>query len=136
MRFTLLAMTAIFLVASPAWAAKEKKGEETEFKPVFGKTYCKPTIPCPGPNKDEMKIIEDKALSVANNCVNRKLLSSSAASNGFFEENFGLNANLCFKSKKMPKGKSGLAFTPECCVKPVPNKPQTCQVVCTLYGIQ
>lgn len=131
MRIPLLILTTLLIAASPAAMAKESKKDTA---PVFGKTYCRPDFSCADlSNPDKMVRIEKKAFSIANKCVKSRFFRSSKQTK-FFSSSYGLNSSLCFKSKKMKAGKSGLAMTPKCCVVPKKGNKKTCQVVCTVYG--
>lgn len=130
----LLLTTALFLTAGTAYAVGTAAKED--FVPSFGQTYCKPTVPCPSSAKpDEMPIIEKQSLTTANNCVKRRFLTKSEM-DSFFDESYGLDSKLCLRSKPMPKSKSGLALTPECCLRPSSQNADQCNVVCSLLGKQ
>ena len=124
----LLAITILSTAALPAMAA-----EANSSSPTFGKAYCKPTFSCPSLSSTEnQKAVAQTALAIATSCATGRLRIT--APKGVFESGLGLDSSLCFTTKKLPKSESGLTMVPKCCVQPVPNSQNTCQVVCTVYG--
>lgn len=135
MRTPLLIAAAILIAISPVEVMAKKKEKEAT-GPAFSTTKCRPYFPCANlDDPDMMDQIERKALSISNSCVQKKFLLKKK-DGSFFRDNYGMDSNLCFKAKKRSAGKSGLAMTPKCCIKPVKGKKGMCYVRCKLIGLR
>lgn len=126
----LLLTAALITIAMPVMAL-----DVNDSTPTFGTFECKPSFSCANLSTSESRqLIEGTALSIAENCVTQRMRLSS--DKGFFETAMGLDSNLYLTTKKIKKNEQGLTMVPKCFVRPVENKANTCQVVCSRYGVK
>ena len=125
-----LLLALAVLISTPVQA-----GEVSRTTPIFGQKSCKPVFPCAALRSSDTKYaMQEKILGIADACVGKGFGMSQTG--GYFEKSFGLDSSLCLTTKKLARAEMGATMTPKCCVQPVADQKDTCQVKCTMYAIK
>lgn len=95
----------------------------------FGNSSCGNPVPCSSIKSGQLS--NSDIISISNSCIANNL--GHRGGNAF--EDRGLDSNLCLTSKKSTKAADGgMVLMPKCCVVPVANNKEMCQIICKLIG--